>query len=104
MVEHRRDQLRRVLQVGVEHHHGVALGVVEAGGERRLVPEVARQVDDADARVGPGEAIEQHRRTVARAVVDQHQLEWEPLERRAHARVELLDRRLLVVDGGDDAD
>ena len=41
VIEHPRDQLGRVLEVGVEHHHGVAAGVVEPGRERGLVTEVA---------------------------------------------------------------
>ena len=104
MVEHRRDQLGRILEVGVEHHDRVAAGVVEPRGQRRLVAEVARQLHDTHARVTVGEALEQHRRAVAGAVVDQHELEPQPLERRADARVELLDRLLLVVDRRHDAD
>ena len=53
--DHVRDQLGRVLEVGVEHRDGVAARVLEAGGERRLVAEVAREVDDAQARVARGE-------------------------------------------------
>ena len=103
VVEHLGDQLRRILEVGVEHHDGIARGVVEAGGQRRLVAEVARQVDDAHARVGGRDAVERLRRAVGRAVVDEHELEREPVERAADARVELVDRRLLVVDRCDDA-
>ena len=103
VVEHRGDQLRGILEVGVEHHHGVAAGVVQAGRERGLVAEVARQVDDAHPRVALGQPLEHRRRAVAGAVVDQHQLERKSLQRGADARVELLDRRLLVVDGRDDA-
>ena len=99
-----RDQLGRVLEVGVEHHDRVAAGVVESGGQRRLVPEVARQEDDPHAGIVVGEPLERRRRAVARAVVDEHELELQPLERRAHPRVELVDRRLLVVDGRDDAE
>ena len=45
------DQLRRVLEVAVDHHHRVPARVVEAGGERHLVAERAREVEHADARV-----------------------------------------------------
>ncbi len=75
VVEHRLDQLRRVLEVGVEHHHGVAGGVVETGGERGLVAEVPRQGDDAHPRVAVGQLLQRVRRAVRGAVVDQHQLE-----------------------------
>ena len=78
MVEHLRDQLRRVLEIGVHHHHGVALGVIEAGRQRGLMAEVARQEDDADPRVGLGQTLEDGRRAVGRAVVDEHELESMP--------------------------
>ena len=53
-LEHLRDHLRRVLQVAVEHHDHVAAGVLEPGGQRRLVAEVARERDDLHARVARG--------------------------------------------------
>ena len=102
--DHVGDQLRRVLQVGVDHRDDVADGVLEAGGQRGLVAEVARQVDDAHARVGGGDPVEQLGRAVGAAVVDEHQLELVVGDRRAGARDELLDQLLLVVDGRDDAE
>ncbi len=45
------DQLGRVLEVAVEHHHRVADRVVEAGGDRHLVAERPREVQHAHARV-----------------------------------------------------
>ncbi len=48
------DDLGRVLQVGVDDDHGVAAGVVQAGGDGDLVAEVAREVDHAHARVTRG--------------------------------------------------
>ena len=104
VVEHRRDHLGRVLEIGVEHHDGVAAGVVEAGGERRLVAEVPRQVDDAHPRVVRGQRLELHRGAVGGPVVDEDELEGQRVQGRAHARVELLDRGVLVVDGRHDAD
>ena len=68
--DHLRDQFRRVLQVGVDRHHGGAGGMIQAGGERHLLAEVARQVDDLDAglaRVPVQQALEG---VVAAAVVD----------------------------------
>ncbi len=97
--DHLGDQLRRVLQVGVDHRDDVADRVLQAGGERGLVAEVARQVDDAHARVGRGHAVEQLGRAVGAAVVDEHQLELVVGDRGARARDELLDQLLLVVDG-----
>ena len=78
--------------------------MVQAGGQRGLVAEVARQVDDPHARIARGQPLEHQRRAVGGAVVDQHQLERQALERGADAGVELLDRPLLVVDRRDDAD
>ena len=43
--EHVRDQLRRVLEVGVHQHDVVAAGVVEAGRHGHLHAEVARELD-----------------------------------------------------------
>ena len=101
--DHVGDQLRWVLQVGVDHRHGVAEGVLEPGGERRLVAEVAREVDDADARVGAGEAVEQLPRAVRAAVVDEHELVLEVRDRGRGALDELLHELLLVVHGRHDA-
>ena len=104
VVEHAGDELRRILKVGVEHHDRVATRMVEAGGERRLMPEIARELNDADSRVGRRELVELGVGGVGGAVVDEHDLEPEPVERGAYARVELLDRRFLVVHGRDDAE
>ncbi len=84
--DHLGDQLRRVLQVGVDHRDDVADRVLEAGGERGLVAEVAREVHDAHARVGRGDAVEQLGRAVGAAVVDEDQLELEVGDRGAGAR------------------
>ena len=59
VLDHRGDELRRVLQVGVDHRHDVADRVLQPGGERGLVTEVARQVHDPHARVLRGDPIEQ---------------------------------------------
>ena len=94
VIEHLRDQLGRVLQVGVEHHDGVAAGVVEPGGQRRLVAEVARQVDRR-ARAGRASAssVERSRRAVASSRRRRARARTGcPSSARAHARVELLDR------------
>jgi hypothetical protein len=42
-------------------------------------------------------------RAVARAVVDEHELVVEPVQRGRGARVERVERRLLVVERRDDA-
>ena len=69
-----RDHLGRILQVGVHEHDRVSSCGVEPGGQRRLVPEVARQAQQPDVRV-PGREREHRRpRLVGRAVVHQHDL------------------------------
>ncbi len=102
-LEHLADQLRRVLEVAVDHHHDVAARVLEAGADRRLVAEVARQGDHLDPLVGGRERAHPLARGVARAVVDEDQLELEGAERGDGPRVERVDRVLLVVQGRDDA-
>ena len=42
VVEHLRDQLRRVLEVAVDHHDRVAACVLETRSYRRLMAEVPR--------------------------------------------------------------
>jgi hypothetical protein len=61
-------------------------------------------MDHAHARIGGGDLIEQLRRAVGGAVVDEHQLEVQPGYGRAGTRDELLDELLLVVDGSHDAE
>ena len=103
-VDHLSDQLRRVLQVGVDHHHDVAARVLQAGADRRLVAEVARERDDLHARVLRRERAQLLERRVARAVVDEHELERDLAERGDRAAVERLDVVLLVVQRRDDAE
>jgi hypothetical protein len=94
------------LQVGVHHHHGLPAGVVQAGGDGHLVPEVAGQGQHAVARLAGGQLAEEGGRFVARAVVDEHHLPGLPHrgdsgQQRAQPPVQLRDHRLLVEDGDD---
>ena len=81
-VEHLRDQLGRVLEVAVDHHHDVAARVLQPGADRRLVAEVARQADELDPLVRGRQGAQPLAGRVARAVVDEDQLEVEPVQRR----------------------
>src|SRR5438270_8779816 len=78
--------------------------MVEACGQSGLMAEVPREEHEAHARIGGGEAFERDRRAISRAIVDEDELEVDPVERYAHPRVELVDQRLLVEDRGDDAE
>jgi hypothetical protein len=97
------DQLGRVLEVGVDRHHRVAAAVVDAGGDGRLVSEVARQLDHLHPRVLLGEVAQELAGPVGGAVVDQDELELDPVESRADALVEGRQHRLLVEHRGGDA-
>ena len=97
-----------MLPVTVERHDGVALGVIEPGGERRLVAEVAAQLQDRHAAVVARRLHELGRRMVDRAVVDvaDPDVVLAP-QRRHHVHqppVELGHDGFLVVDGDDDVD
>ena len=98
------DHLRRVLQVGVHHHRRVAPRAVEPGGQRGLVAERAREVHDAQPGILGRQLVEQLRRPVGRAVVDDDQLIRDPGERRADPPVELAGDLPLVEHRRDDAE
>ena len=103
-LDHVGDQLGRVLQVAVEHRDGVAARVVEAGRDRHLVPERAREVQHAQPLVGVRELVEDLRGAVGRAVVDDDQLVRETFEGRDDAAVELAHEVDLVEHRGDHAE
>ncbi|CCC97173.1 protein of unknown function [Azospirillum baldaniorum] len=99
--EELRQQLRRVLQVGVHRHHGVAGGVAQAGRQGQFLAEVARQVDHLDPRVGVVDVQQAVERVVAAAVVDADHLPLgvQPVE---HGHQPLEQRRdvgAFVVEG-----
>jgi hypothetical protein len=66
----RRDHLRWVLQVGIDHDHGIAAGVLQPGGGGDLLAKIARQVDDRHVRLGAVKRLQQAQRRVAAAVID----------------------------------
>ena len=67
-----RNRFRRVLQVRVHQHDGVAAAVGQPRLDRSLMAEIAREVDDADAAIGGGQLVEDSRALVRRAVVDKN--------------------------------
>jgi hypothetical protein len=98
------DQLGRVLEVGVDQHDRVAARGIDAGGQGRLVAEIARQRDDLDARVLRVEREQGRERAVAAPVVDEDQLEVqaERCERGDQPPMQLGGGLLLVVARDDD--
>ena len=97
-----RDVLGLVLEVAVHRHDDLAAGAREAGVHRRVLAEVALEADGADARVGGVQPLDDRPGAVARAVVDEDELEAAPVERRHDPAVELLERARLVVERDDD--
>src|SRR5262249_14723750 len=91
----------RILKVGVHDDHRVAGREVDAGGQRDLVAEVARQPDEPEPRVVARGLEHQLVGAVAAAVVDEDRLRVavERLHHSREVRDELLDHALLVVCG-----
>ena len=78
VADQRLDQRRRMLAVAVHEQHGAEAGMVEAGEQRGLLAEIARQRDHLDVeRVGRQRARDRQR-VVAAAVVDIDDLGREP--------------------------
>ena len=70
MVDQRLNQRRRVLAIAVHEQHGAAAGVIEAGKQRRLLAEIARQRDELHVEVRGRQLVDDRKRVVATAVVD----------------------------------
>ncbi len=79
------DLLRRILQVGIERDDALAAHVLEAGDDRHVLAVVGVEQDDP-RHVGSGQelVLEQRRRAVAAAVVDEDDLvrDMQRVERR----------------------
>jgi hypothetical protein len=98
------NQLRRILEVAVHQHDGIGVGERQAGGQRRLMAEVARQLDQPEARVVALLPLHDGRRIIRAAVVDvQHAATQlgQGIEHRAQAAMELGQVLLLVEDRDD---
>ena len=92
-----------MLQIAVHREDVVALGVIEAGGERRGLTEVAPQFDDQNAAVDGRDLLEQLVGAVARSVV--HKNELEAIANLLHDRLQAVIERshvfFLVMKGDD---
>ena len=62
-----------MLQIAVHSDDHVALGVIESGGERRGLAEIAPQPDACHTRVERGDLPENRRRAICAAVIDEDQ-------------------------------
>ena len=70
MADERLDQRRRMLAVAVHEQDRAEAGMIEAGEQRRLLAEIARERDDLDIERIGGEFARGGERRVAAAVVD----------------------------------
>jgi hypothetical protein len=69
-IQHLRDHLNRVLAVAVEGDDIFSPGVIQASGQRRLVPKITAQLYHLYTRVAVGQALQFISRGVGRAVVN----------------------------------
>src|SRR5215471_14686984 len=85
------NELRRVLKVCVDDDDRISVRVIEAGGQRQLLAEVATQIDDCDALVAPPQLEQQTETAVGAAVVhvDDLSREFEAREHRHESLMEL---------------
>ena len=99
-----RDQLRRVLKIGVDHDHRCAARVVQAGGQCHLLAEVARQVEHGDPGITRAQLVEHGHRAIAAPVIDEQDLGAlaQPIQAGGETAMELDQHRLLIVGGHDD--
>ena len=96
---------RRVLQVGIDDDNRLgAARVVEAGGERRLLAEIAAERDHRDFGARALQHRQQFRRAVRGAVIDIDDLPAQPDASHDgnEAALEFLDHLDFVVGGHDD--
>ena len=83
----------------------VAAAQVEPGGQRKLVPVVARQVDRDEVRILGRQSLHDRPARIARPVVDQHDLiilANRRSRRRAQPLVQRAEAGFLVEAGDDD--
>ena len=106
-VAHQRlDQRRRMLAVAVHEQHGAVPRVIEPGGKRRLLAEIARQRDDLHVERGGRERARDAQRVVRAAVVDVDDLDDKPARREAlrhlgELRMQAGEAARLVVERND---
>ena len=70
--EHLRNDLGRILEVGIQGHHIGAARMVQARGDRGLVPGVGPQPKHPELGPLAAESLEEHGRGIRRTVIDCH--------------------------------
>lgn len=86
--KHRRQQIGRILTVGIHDRHDLPGGLLDAGVDGELVPEVARKTQAFDPRMTILELLDDFPGPVTAAIIDQNDLE------RASGRLQDLHRAL----------
>ena len=98
------DDFGRILQIGVHDDDRAAGGAIESGGDRDLMTEIARQLDEPVAPVVASLALDHDRARVLRSVVDDDHLarRVERIEQGVEAPEQNRDDGLFVVDRHDE--
>ena len=103
-----RDDLGRVLQVGIHGHDGIGrAGVREAGGEGALETEIPGKLHEFEARIAGGLGPEEFGRAILAAVVDQNgppRAAVPAVKERGEPGAELGDNLLFVEDRNNQSD
>jgi hypothetical protein len=106
--DERGDDFGRVLQIRVHRHDGIcAARVCEASGERGLEAEVARELDELEARVARRLRADERGGIIATAVIDEHGAPGAValrIEQRGEPREQVGQHRVLVEHRDDDGD
>ena len=99
-----------MLSIAVDEQHGAEPGVIEAGEQRRLLAEIARQRQQLNIERRGRQLVSDRKRIVAAAVVDIDHLAGQPvlgIERARHLGefgMEPRQRSRFVMDGNDDGE
>ena len=107
VMDQRLDQRRRMLSIAVDEQHRAEPGVIEAGEQRRLLAEIARQRDQLNIERRGRQLVSDGKRIVAAAIVDIDHFAGEPvlgIERARHLGergMEPRQRRRFVMHGND---
>ena len=102
-LQEQRNVVGIVLQIAIHGDHVLAFGVIESGGQRGSLAEVAAQLHHYHAAIDRGNLLQHPEGVVATAIVDKHQLERlaGSFHHDLQAVVELGDILFFVVEGYD---